>query len=488
MSDPKIIDNPMFEKDSNSLQSVQFKSTEGQRLIGPDINPVKSFAQDYARRFYALKIVNCILLFLTAILCTAGAINYLRISRWSSWHMKTAVPRMDDGQFVRSDSLAILAWIMFSLAAFSLVMYHRKKKTVENSKLFLCSLAVTDICVSLFCLLNLVFIFANFALRSTSEYLWFYPRLMNGTSLEQLTESGWGSGNRDYYQPYQRRYYEKYEATTAQTPPSSTFSPYMMWEMETRKREIIIRLFLDPTVVIIALLAILVNIVYVLLLRKAIKRNSLWASNYLETYPESSKLSVSYAKWLNFVVKILNWVFPVFLILAPIYRLTSIHAWIFFWSTGICFGVSFYQWISYIQKVKFRRGELSSSEHEKSIARDIKQDFVICCIGAVFYTVLYSSYWPYGLIQKVSLAALFLFLCCAGNNLYMLYKHGGLIDAAYGSFVSANSRPSAARTVALSVPTRGLRPLEWWLCQCQLAAFGRSNGGLTFGQNFGQKV
>ncbi|KAI1698597.1 hypothetical protein Ddc_19008 [Ditylenchus destructor] len=22
-------------------------------------------------------------------------------------------------------------------------------------------------------------------------------------------------------------------------------------------------------------------------------------------------------------------------------------------------------------------------------------------------------------------------------------------------------------TVALSVPTRGLRPLEWWLCQCQ---------------------
>ncbi|KAI1699823.1 hypothetical protein Ddc_18395 [Ditylenchus destructor] len=27
-----------------------------------------------------------------------------------------------------------------------------------------------------------------------------------------------------------------------------------------------------------------------------------------------------------------------------------------------------------------------------------------------------------------------------------------------GGFVSANSRPSAARTVALSVPTRGLRP------------------------------
>ncbi|KAI1702864.1 hypothetical protein Ddc_16797 [Ditylenchus destructor] len=32
-------------------------------------------------------------------------------------------------------------------------------------------------------------------------------------------------------------------------------------------------------------------------------------------------------------------------------------------------------------------------------------------------------------------------------------------------------------TVALSVPTRGLRPLERWLSQCQLAAFGRSNGG-----------
>ncbi|KAI1731281.1 hypothetical protein Ddc_00087 [Ditylenchus destructor] len=41
------------------------------------------------------------------------------------------------------------------------------------------------------------------------------------------------------------------------------------------------------------------------------------------------------------------------------------------------------------------------------------------------------------------------------------------ISAAYGGFVSANSRPSAARTVALSVPTRGLRPLERWLCQCQ---------------------
>ncbi|KAI1703618.1 hypothetical protein Ddc_16461 [Ditylenchus destructor] len=43
--------------------------------------------------------------------------------------------------------------------------------------------------------------------------------------------------------------------------------------------------------------------------------------------------------------------------------------------------------------------------------------------------------------------------------------------AAFGrsnsGFVSANSRPSAARTVALSVPTRGLRPLERWLCQCQ---------------------
>ncbi|KAI1710275.1 hypothetical protein Ddc_13502 [Ditylenchus destructor] len=48
-----------------------------------------------------------------------------------------------------------------------------------------------------------------------------------------------------------------------------------------------------------------------------------------------------------------------------------------------------------------------------------------------------------------------------------------------GGFVSANSRPSAARTVTLSVPTRGLRPLERWLCQCQLAAFGRSNGGFV---------
>ncbi|KAI1732473.1 hypothetical protein Ddc_01337 [Ditylenchus destructor] len=58
----------------------------------------------------------------------------------------------------------------------------------------------------------------------------------------------------------------------------------------------------------------------------------------------------------------------------------------------------------------------------------------------------------------------------------------------FSGFVSANSRPSAARkefscfSVALSVPTRGLRPLErsfhafQWLCQCQLAAFGRSKG------------
>ncbi|KAI1701193.1 hypothetical protein Ddc_17727 [Ditylenchus destructor] len=58
----------------------------------------------------------------------------------------------------------------------------------------------------------------------------------------------------------------------------------------------------------------------------------------------------------------------------------------------------------------------------------------------------------------------------------------------FRGFVSANSRPSAARkefscfSMALSVPTRGLRPLERsfhafpWLCQCQLAAFGRSKG------------
>ncbi|KAI1709036.1 putative glutathione S-transferase 8 [Ditylenchus destructor] len=61
------------------------------------------------------------------------------------------------------------------------------------------------------------------------------------------------------------------------------------------------------------------------------------------------------------------------------------------------------------------------------------------------------------------------------------YKFGRLpvLKAAYGGFVSANSRPSAARAVALSVPTRGLRPLERWLCQCQLAAFGRSSGGFV---------
>ncbi|KAI1706769.1 hypothetical protein Ddc_15142 [Ditylenchus destructor] len=39
-------------------------------------------------------------------------------------------------------------------------------------------------------------------------------------------------------------------------------------------------------------------------------------------------------------------------------------------------------------------------------------------------------------------------------------------EAAYGGFVSANSRLSAARTVALSVPTRGLRPLERGFGQC----------------------
>ncbi|KAI1714142.1 hypothetical protein Ddc_11585 [Ditylenchus destructor] len=56
---------------------------------------------------------------------------------------------------------------------------------------------------------------------------------------------------------------------------------------------------------------------------------------------------------------------------------------------------------------------------------------------------------------------------------------GSLFQRLTGGFVSANSRPSAARTVALPVPTRGLRPLERWLCQCQLAAFGRSNGGFV---------
>ncbi|KAI1719454.1 hypothetical protein Ddc_08666 [Ditylenchus destructor] len=42
------------------------------------------------------------------------------------------------------------------------------------------------------------------------------------------------------------------------------------------------------------------------------------------------------------------------------------------------------------------------------------------------------------------------------------------------------SGTSALRALARggprSVPTRGLRPLEHWLCQCQLAAFGRSKG------------
>ncbi|KAI1693701.1 hypothetical protein DdX_20519 [Ditylenchus destructor] len=151
---------------------------------------------------------------------------------------------------------------------------------------------------------------------------------------------------------------------------------------------------------IIALLAILVNIVYVLRLCKAIKRNNLWAGNYRETYPESSKLSIFFAEWS----KILNLMIPIFLILAPIYQITGFSDLTALrynqTAIGICFGVCFYQWIYYVQKVKFRRGDLSSEEQEKSVAKGIKQDLVVCCIGAVFYLVLSNiKFWRPMLIQ-----------------------------------------------------------------------------------------
>ncbi|KAI1696834.1 hypothetical protein DdX_18853 [Ditylenchus destructor] len=455
MSDPKIIDNPMFEKDSDSLQSEQFYSIENQRLIGPDTDPVKNFAQEYARRFYALKIVNWAFLLITAIVTTIGALYWLDISRWSFWYMKT--PRIGRdriyGPLVPEETLAALAWGMFLLATFSLAIYCWKKKTVEKSKIFLCTLAVTDICLSFYFFLNLLFVFVSYALRATSEYLWFYPRLMNDSAIEELTELNSGKGNSDYYKPYPtRQYWDHTRQYTANgyagtPPPSSTFSPYQVLEMGTRKRVIIARLFLDPTVVIIALLAMLVNIVYVLRLRKTIKRNNLWAGNYRETYPESSKLSIFYAEWS----KILNWVIPIFLILAPIYRITGFSdlTALRYYQTamGICFGVCFYQWISYVQKVKFRRGDLSPEEHEKNITKVIKQDLVFCCIGAVFYLVLSNiKFWRPMLIQIVFFAAIIIFLCCIANNLYMLYKHGGLFEG-----LNLNGLPRISINVSINV-------------------------------------
>ncbi|KAI1721578.1 hypothetical protein Ddc_08038 [Ditylenchus destructor] len=72
--------------------------------------------------------------------------------------------------------------------------------------------------------------------------------------------------------------------------------------------------------------------------------------------------------------------------------------------------------------------------------------------------ILLAVYGAFGTVVWESISAALRWLCQC-----QLAAFG----RSNGGFVSANSRPSAARTVALSVPTRGLRPLEWWLCQCQ---------------------
>ncbi|KAI1695533.1 hypothetical protein Ddc_21173 [Ditylenchus destructor] len=65
-----------------------------------------------------------------------------------------------------------------------------------------------------------------------------------------------------------------------------------------------------------------------------------------------------------------------------------------------------------------------------------------------------------------------------GNNASCSTRRAPKNERNNGRLAVGTRSPISAES-PISVPTRGLRPLERWLCQCQLAAFGRSNGGFV---------
>ncbi|KAI1693832.1 hypothetical protein Ddc_22514 [Ditylenchus destructor] len=164
-----MAEDSVFEQSNLEYKSLQSKSSEEQSTIEHGT-------------------MDAVLLLAVAILSTICGLPQLRLDNWSdkvrSW--RSPVPKIGPEDHWNAIPFAI--WAMFVLATFSLGMYFYGKKYVEKSKIFLSCVAVMDICFSLLFLANLFIALAHFLSQATSEYLWFYPSLVNGAPLENLTE------------------------------------------------------------------------------------------------------------------------------------------------------------------------------------------------------------------------------------------------------------------------------------------------------------
>ncbi|KAI1706132.1 hypothetical protein DdX_13172 [Ditylenchus destructor] len=462
-----MADDSVFEQSNLEYKSLESKSPEEQSTIEDGtMDAVKNFAQKFAneKRFIALKISNWVLLLAVAILSTICGLPWLRLGNWSkkmqSWH--SPVPKI--GPEDHWNAIPVAIWAMFVLATFSLAMYFYGKKTAEKSKNFLSCWAVADICFSLFCLVNLLIVLAHFLSQATSEYIWFYPSLVNGAPLENLTEfESWGHTSTHRPSSYHRLNARDYNhnphvyidcdygnftdcenklnilrqnANKTTTPrPTTTTTPrptttpyynspgYKLEEMEKRKRQILARLVLDPTVAILAVLAILVNIVYIFCIRKAMKQSNLRPRSDEESRPHCSEMDSAYGTLFPFgSLKILHWLIPVFLFHANLYRITEPD------DNGkfvmVCwFGICFCNWISYVKSTRF------SSEDSRSNRFLFIMDFVLYVSGIIFYLVTYFSANPWighCFIKKVSLVAIFFLLCSIFANFQLMFKYCGV--------------------------------------------------------------
>ncbi|KAI1694190.1 hypothetical protein Ddc_22279 [Ditylenchus destructor] len=461
-----MAEDSVFEQSNLEYKPLQSKSSAEQSTIKhKTMEAVKNFAEKFAngRRFKALKISNLVLLLAIAILSTICGLPQLRLDNWSDkvrgWRSRALKIGPED----HWNAIPFAIWAMFVLATFSLGMYCYGKKTVEKSKIFLSCLAITDICFSLFFLVNLLIVLAHFLSQATSEYIWFYPSLVNGAPLENLTGfESWGHTSTQKT-PYHRYNYRDYHrnrhviecdygnftdcenklnilrqnANRTTTRPTTTTTPrptttsyynspeYKLGEMAKRKRQILARLALDPTVAILAALAILVNIVYMFCIRKAMKQSNMRPNNYEELHPHCSEMDSTYAKFFPFgLLKIVHWVIPAFLFHANLYRISDAddHGKLLM---ACWFGISFCHWISYVKKIRFpsdNYGAASGSNRSLLI-----KDFVVYGIGLIFYSAAcFDVYtWSGHFVRRVSLGAIFLLICSIFANVHLMFKYCG---------------------------------------------------------------
>ncbi|KAI1693833.1 hypothetical protein Ddc_22515 [Ditylenchus destructor] len=201
--------------------------------------------------------------------------------------------------------------------------------------------------------------------------------------------------------------------------------------MAKRKRQILARLALDPTVAILAALAILVNIVYIFCIRKAMKQSNRRPSNYEELHPHCSEMDSTYAKFFPFgLLKIVHWVIPAFLFHANLYRITEPddHGKFFM---ACWFGISFCHWISYVKSIRFPSDDYSTVTGVKRSLMDL----FVYGIGLIFYSAAYLSVNPWRgdfvkspinyIFRKFPFGAGFFLLCSISTNVHLMFKYGG---------------------------------------------------------------